>query len=235
MVLAGLGWLAAADLASVPAAAQAECLRGLESARSIEAAAHASALRAFSVQGGFEDDGCRSPRTWLTWQTRITRPAASAALASMRRLGEHPAVAGALADGVISVSWARQIMEWTDALPEEHRGDADVILLAAARGGADLAALAELAEEIRRRTARPDRDGGDGFEDRSLRLGTTLGGAGGREGYLTPRAAAEAQRPHLVRSNPAAPPPTVPQITVESADAAPTSGSLLTITSAVLR
>ena len=150
-------------------------------------------LRAFTAQGGYEDDGHGSPRTWLTWQTRVTRPAASAALASMRRLGEHPAVAGALAGGVISVSWARQVCDWTGLLPEDCRGDADVILLAAAGGGADLAALAELAEEIRRRTARPDRDDGGGFADRALRLATTLGGAGRLHGDLTASAAAALQ------------------------------------------
>ncbi len=78
-------------------------------------------------------------------------------------------------------------------LPEECRDDADVILLAAARGGADLAGLSELFEEIRRRTARPDRDPDDGFEDRALRLVTTLGGAGRLYGDLTPRAAAALQ------------------------------------------
>jgi Domain of unknown function (DUF222) len=193
MVLAGLSWLAQADAASVPGQVQAECLRGLERAQSIHAAARAKVLAAFTAQGSYEDDGQGSPRTWLTWQTRITRPAASAALASMRSLGEHPAIAHALADGQISVSWGRQIAEWTDLLPADCRGDADVILLAAAAGGADLAGLAELAEEIRRRTARPDRDGDDGFADRALRLATTLGGAGKLHGELTGRCAATLQ------------------------------------------
>ena len=194
MVLAGLGWLAAADVASVPPALQAECLRGLERALSVHAAVRARVLAAFAAQGGYENDGQGSPRTWLTWQTRITRPAASAALASMRSLAEHPAIAAALAGGQISVSWARQIAEWTDLLPAGCRGDADVILLAAAGGGADLAGLAELAEEIRRRTARPDHDDDDGgFADRALRLATTLGGAGKLHGELTGRCAAALQ------------------------------------------
>ena len=193
MVLAGLGWLAHADAASVPAAVQAECLRGLERAQSVYTAARGRVLAAFTAQGGYEDDGQGSPRTWLTWQTRVTRPAASAALASMRSLGEHPGIAGALAGGLISVSWARQIADWTGLLPGDCRGDADVILLAAAAGGADLAGLAELAEEIRRRTARPDRDDDGGFDDRALRLATTLGGAGRLHADLTPGAAAALQ------------------------------------------
>ncbi len=193
MVLAGLGWLARADMASASAGVQAECLRGLERALSVHAAARARVLGAFTAQGGYEDDGQGSPRTWLRWQTRVTRPAASAALASMRSLADHRAIADALAGGAISVSWARQIAGWTDLLPEECRADADVILLAAAAGGADLDGLAGLAEEIRRRTARPDTDPGDGFEDRALRLATTLGGAGKLHGELTGRCAAALQ------------------------------------------
>ena len=111
----------------------------------------------------------------------------------MRRLQEHPAIAAALAGGALSTSWARQIAAWTSQLPEEHRADADVILLAAAAGGADLDGLAGLAEEIRRRTARPDTDPGDGFVDRALQLATTLGGAGRLHGDLTPAAAAALQ------------------------------------------
>ncbi len=190
MALTGLGWLARADMASAPGPVQAECLRGLERLQSFQTAARASALAAFTAQGGYEDDGQGSPRTWLTWQTKITRPAASAAIASMRRLREHAAIHAALAEGTVSASWARQIAEWADLLPAGARADADVILLAAARGGADLPDLAQLAEEIRRRTARPDREPGDGFEDRSLRLATTLGGAGRLHGDLTGRCAA---------------------------------------------
>ena len=193
MVLAGLGWLAGADAASMPASVQAECLRGLETALSIHTAARARVLAAFAAQGSCEDDGQGSPRTWLTWQTRVTRPAAGGAQASMRSLAAHPAIAHALAGGAISVSWARQIADWTDLLPADCRGDADVILLAAAAGGADLPGLAELAEEIRRRTARPDRDDDGGFADRALRLATTLGGAGKLHGELTGRCAAALQ------------------------------------------
>ena len=192
MVLAGLGWLAGADMASVPVAAQAECLRGLERAASVQAAAHARVLGAFCGQAGYEADGQCSPRTWLTWQTQVTRPAASAALASMRRLRDHPEVARALADTRVSVSWARQICEWTGLLPGEHRDAADVILLAAAAAGAELADLARLAEEMRSRLARPSSDP-DGFNDRAVRLATTLGGAGQLAGALTPRCAAALQ------------------------------------------
>src|SRR5712691_6944855 len=184
-----LSWLAAADVASVPAAVQADCLRELERAASIHTAARASVLSAFDAASGYEDDGQGSPRTWLRWQTRVTTAAASASVGWMRRLRAHPAIAGALRAGTVSASWAREICAWTDQLPEDARGDADQILLAAAAGGAGLADLARLAEEMRRRLAGPDDDGDDGFEDRQLRLQTTLGGAGRLDGDLTPRCA----------------------------------------------
>jgi len=191
MALASLGWLAqAADVGSLPTSVQADCLRGLERVLAVHTAARARMLGAFSAQGGPERDGQGSPRTWLTWQTRITRPAASAATGWARRLGDHPALADALAGGEISQSWARQICDWTDQLPAEARPDADVILLAAAAGGADLPGLGELAEEIRRRAAGPDRDPDDGFTHRGLRLATTLGGAGRLTGDLSARCAA---------------------------------------------
>src|SRR5579859_6862564 len=112
----------------------------------------------------------------------------------MRRLTAHPAVAGALAAGAISMSWARAVCDWSDLLPAHARDDADVILLAAAAAGAALADLAGLAEELRASTARPDTDGGDdGVEDRSLRLATHSRGAGQLTGNLTPRCAAAVQ------------------------------------------
>ncbi len=198
MALAGLGWLAAgagadADAAEVPVPVLAECLRGLEQVLAVHTAARARILGSFTARRGFEDDGQGSPRTWLTWQTQITRPAASAAAGWMRRLRDHLALAAALTDGRLSVSWARQIADWTDQLPADARPDADLILLAAAAGGADLAGLSGLAEEIRRRTAGPDRDPDDGFTHRGLRLATTLGGAGRLQGDVSARCAAALQ------------------------------------------
>ena len=189
MAAAGLGWLATADAASLPAAVQADALRALERLQSLHIAARAKVLEGFAGQRGFEDDGQGSARTWLTWQTRITAGAARAAVGWMRRLQDHPAVAGALAGGAVSASWARAITGWTDTLPVGARRDADVILLAAAAGGADLAGLAELAEELRRRVGGPSEDGDDGFLRRSLQLETTFGGVGRLTGNLSARCA----------------------------------------------
>src|SRR5258708_24871936 len=94
--------------------------------------------------------------------------------------------------GGISVAFGRDICDWTDRLPGNARADADEILLAAAAGGPELAGRASLAAEMRRRLASPDRDD-DGFDDRSLRLGTSIGGAGRLSGDLTPQCAAAIQ------------------------------------------
>lgn len=127
--------LNAADVASLPASVQAEALRALGQAEAKHTAAAARMLAAFTAQGGFEDDGHGTARTWLKWQTRVSHGAAVAAVAWARRLAAHPVIAAALAAGELSPSWARQICDWADRLPEAQRGDAEEILAAAARGG----------------------------------------------------------------------------------------------------
>jgi Domain of unknown function (DUF222)/HNH endonuclease len=188
-ISAGLSCLTTADAASLTAAEQADCLRALEQAAAMHTAARARVLAAFHARGRCEDDGHGSTRTWLKWQTSITGGAAADVIGWMRRLSAHPAVGDALAGAQISESWARRICEWTEKLPQEHRGAADAILLGAAAGGAGLRDLEGLAEQIRERTACPDADH-DGFDDRGLRLATTFRGAGKLRGDLTPQCAA---------------------------------------------
>jgi hypothetical protein len=193
MARAALAWLAGTDAAALTAAERAECLRILEQAESARTAARASILSAFRASDDCRDDGHGSARTWLTWQTRITDGAATGAMGWMRRLAAHPLVKGALADGTISPSWARQICDWTSKLPPGHRDNADSILLGAARGGTDLTDIGGLAEELCRRTAQPDTGPDDGFDDRTVTLDTTFGGAGKLRGDLTPSATAALQ------------------------------------------
>ncbi|HTZ22932.1 MAG TPA: DUF222 domain-containing protein, partial [Streptosporangiaceae bacterium] len=193
MAKTALNWLATADVASLPTALQAECLRGLEQTASMHTAARSRVLSAFNAQSGFEDDGQGSARTWLKWQTRVTGGAAYGAMAWMRRLAGHPAVGDALAAGEVSESWAREICDWTDKLPGDVRGDADVLLLGAAAGGLELRDLGKLAEEIQRQCTLPDTDGDDDFMGRSVRLDTTFEGAGKLDGNLTPQCAAALQ------------------------------------------
>jgi len=127
MALAALAALAAVDAAALTAAEQADCLRALEQAESAHTAARARVLAAFHADGGFEDDGHGSAKTWLRWQTRVTKNAAASAMAWMRRLNAHPAIADALAAGGLSPSWARQVCAWTDLLPADCRADADAM------------------------------------------------------------------------------------------------------------
>ena len=183
--------LNAADAGSLPTAVQAQALRALERAEARHTAARAQILAAFTAQDGYEDDGQGSARMWLRWQTRVTRAAAAGAVGWMRRLTAHPVIAGGLAEGEISASWARAICGWSDRLPEDNRGDADQILAAAAAGGAELADLAGLAQQMyeRARSGEPDGDE-DGFDDRRLLLDLTFAGAGRLTGDLTPGCAA---------------------------------------------
>ncbi len=195
MVHAGLGYLAAADPAALAAEAQARYLRMLEQADAMGTAARASVLGAFAAGKGYAADADYGPRSWLIHQTGITRGAASAHLAWVKRAAAHPEVARALAAGELSESVARTLCQWTDRLPGECRDKADEVLVAAARGGLGLADLAGLAGEILDR-ARPglsfddEDEETDSFGDRSVRLDLTFGGAGVLHGDLSPECAA---------------------------------------------
>jgi Domain of unknown function (DUF222)/HNH endonuclease len=191
-VEAGLAFVTRAALPEVAAQELADGLLILERAESAQVAARSGVLSAFVAQAGPEADGHVSARGWLAWQTRVTRGAAAGAIGWMRRLSAHRPVASALASGEISVSWARHVCDWSDRLPADRRDDADQILLAAAAGGADLADLSGLAEEMFRRSAPPDSDpdDGKGFTDRSVRLDLHYRGAGKLAGDLTPECAA---------------------------------------------
>ena len=190
MVRAGLGYLSGCDAAELGTSAQAEALIGLEQAEAQHTAARARLLAAFSAQQGHHADGQYGPAAWLRAVTHVTSGAAGAAVAWARRLAAHPLIAAALAEGQLSASWAKAVCQWTDQLPEDRRADADAILLAAARGGAGLADLAALAQQmIERSRSTPDRDR-DRFDDRAVWLQTTIGGAGRLSGDLTGPAAA---------------------------------------------
>ena len=138
MVRAGLGYLAAADAAQLPAATQAECLRELEQIDAAATAARAFLLAAFTAGQGHAADGDYSAVSWLIHRTGITRGAAVGHTAWAKRVPTHPQVLAALAAGQVSESVGRVICLWTDKLPGEHRDAGDEQLLAAfaARAGA---------------------------------------------------------------------------------------------------
>jgi hypothetical protein len=193
MLRSAMGYLAVADATQMAAETQAQCLLALEQLDAIETAARASILAAFTSAQGYSADADYSPRAWLIHKTRVTTGAASGHLGWVRRAAAHPQVAAVLAEGhILSESVARKICRWTDKLPEDCRQAADAILIVAAKSGADLRGLAELAAEIYARSLpdEPDKDRDEAFEDRSVRLETTFEGAGVLSGDLTPECAA---------------------------------------------
>ena len=107
MIRAGLGYLAAADVAQL-AAAQAECLRELEQDAAALTAARAGFLAAFTAgQGHAGGDGDYSAVSWLIHRTGITRGAAVGHSAWAKRAATHPRVIAALAAGQVSESVGR--------------------------------------------------------------------------------------------------------------------------------
>jgi hypothetical protein len=192
MVRAGLGYLAAADAARLPAAVQAECLRELERHDAAATAVRAGFLAAFTAGQGPAGDGDYSAVSWLMHRTGITKGAAVGHSAWARRAATHPRVIAALAAGQVPESVGRVICLWTGKLPQEHRDAADEQLLAAFAGGLGLADLAGLFAEmyVRARGDLPDQDPGREFADREVKLATTIGGAGVLHGDLTAECAA---------------------------------------------
>jgi Domain of unknown function (DUF222) len=192
MVLAGLGYLAAADPTAFAAQAQAECLQALEQADAVSTAVRAWFLGAFTTGQGYAEDADYSPTAWLIHHTKVTKGAARGHLGWARRVLAHPQVAAALAAGtVLTESMARTICGWTGKLPRECRPAADDILIAAAQAGARREDLAALAVEIYARSLPDDEDDPEpDFEDRQLRVETTFQGAGVISGDLTPECAA---------------------------------------------
>ena len=148
MVRAGLGYLAAADATQLSAATQAECLRELEQDDAVATAARASFLAVFTAGQGYADDADYSAVSWLMHRTGITRGAAVGHAAWAKRFTTHPRVVAALATRQVSESVGRLICLWTAKLPEQHRDDADEVLLAAAASGLGLEELAALFAEM---------------------------------------------------------------------------------------
>jgi hypothetical protein len=187
MVRAGLGYLAAADTAQLPAATQAECLRELEQADATATAARAWFLSSFAAGQGYSGDAEYSAVSWLIHRTGVTRGAAVGHSAWAKRVATHPRVLAALAAGKISESVGRLICVWTDKLPDRVRDEADEALVAAAAGGLGLEELAALFAEMyeRARSERPDEDPDRDFADRGVKLAATFGGAGVLHGDLT--------------------------------------------------
>ena len=97
MLKSAMGYLAAADATAMAPQTQAQCLQALEQVNSMGTAARASILAAFTSGQGYSADADYSPRAWLINRTRVTKGAAVAYTAWVRRAAAHPEVAAALA------------------------------------------------------------------------------------------------------------------------------------------
>ena len=159
------------------------------------AATRAAILARFDACRGYAADGYGSSGSWLAARCRETRKAAGAEVRRMRSHERHPVIAAAQARGDVSDSWAAQMADWTRRLPPDWRAGIDKLLVDTAAAGAsleDLAVVARAAYE-KWRSRQPDPEDDDGFDDRYLKLGTTIDNAGRVSGDLTPECAAAVQ------------------------------------------
>ena len=191
MLRSAMAYLAEADATAMTAEEQARCLRVMEQATSVGTAARTSVLSAFTSGQGYSADADYSPRAWLIHKTGVTKGAAVAYTAWVRRAEDHPRMLAAMATGDLPESVARVLCQWTNRLPEDQQDAADDKLVAAATAGMRLQELAELFGEIyeQSRSEFPDEDKDTAFDDRAVRLVTTFQGAGVMTGDLTPECA----------------------------------------------
>ena len=180
MLRSAMGYLAAEDATAMAAETQAQCLLALERLDAIETVARAAILAAFTSGQGYSglgmQRGCVADPQDPGDQGRGVRPTGLGSAWA----AAHPQVAAALAEGhILSESVARKICQWTDKLPEDCRQAADAILIVAAKSGADLRGLAELAAEIYARSPRdePDSDPDGEFNYLSVPAGDHVPGS----------------------------------------------------------
>ena len=189
LACSALDYVHAAEIAG---AASGEVLVALGEVKAKLTATHAAVLRRFDAADAHDADGYGSSSAWLAAKAGMTKKAARTAMREMRRLGERPLIDAALGAGKISESLAFTVADWTRKLPPEMRAETDRIILEAAAAGAmldDLAVIAGAAIE-QWRQSRPDPDDpDDGFDERSVEVGVTFGGAAVIRGGLTPECA----------------------------------------------
>jgi hypothetical protein len=190
-VRSAMKFLAAADMTRLPGECIAELLTEMEHIDAGQAAVRGQAVSVLSDQQVYHEYGHRAPTPFLVHWTRVKHGKAVqvAKLGSLHR--GHPLLAAALAEqDAVSESMAVQIAAWTSQLPDDCIPAADGILIEACRAGLSEAQLADLAAQIRAQVCGPDPEDEGKLEERTLRLETTLDGAGRVDGNLTPACAA---------------------------------------------
>ena len=184
-------FLAGARYQELPAQMLADVLAGMELVDAVQAAIRGRVGQVFTGTQAHLEWGQQSLGVWYRHETKVTVATANANKVWARRQSDHPVVMDALADGgIVSESWARQIMTWTGNLPDEFVAQADQIMMEAAAGGVDLAGLARIAAEFGALLAEPDKDR-DKEPGPGLQLDLTFEGAGVLHGDLTPACAAK--------------------------------------------
>jgi hypothetical protein len=196
MAEAAMDFLAGAGGAALDASTAGRALESMGGISAKFAAARSVILARFDAGRGHDADGYGSSASWLAARNRVTRREANAEVRRMRQLRAHPEIAAGLARGDVSASWAAEMAEWTRKLPEEWRHGVDKLLVDTAAAGANLEDLAVVAmaayEKWRQQQPDPD-DPDDGYDDRYLKLGTTIDNAGRVNGNLTPECTAALQ------------------------------------------
>jgi hypothetical protein len=196
MADAALGYLRDPGVASLLPSELGGVLESMGALGGKFAAARAAVLARFEAERAYTADGHGSATAWLKARGRMTGQAAGAQVRQMRQFRDHPVIEEAVAGGEVSESWAAQLAEWTSRLPADWRHDVDKLLSDTAAAGArleDLAVVARAAYE-KWRSQQPDPDDpDDGFDDRFLKLGTTIDNAGRVNGSLTPECTAALQ------------------------------------------
>src|SRR5262249_11763131 len=135
---ASMDYLNSPAAADLPAAACGQALTSLGEIQAKFTAARVALLRRFDALDGHDGDGYGTSSAWLAAMTKMSGPAAKAAVRPMRQPGDRGRLGDALARGEISESWAAEIIDRTRELPAELRGSTDKILVEAAAAGASL-------------------------------------------------------------------------------------------------
>ncbi len=196
MQQSALGFLAAEDVASLPAQAVADRLRALERHDAIEAAVRGRLLEVFDAQDGHLADGQRTTRTWLVHSQPGHQGPGRRAPGGPGAGPQPPRPARGAGRG-LGAHQVRWPCSWPGGPGPSRRstGPRPRRSWSPPPGpGWTCAALAAICAEIRARTAQPDPDDDDDPRlDRGLSLDTTFEGAGVIHGDLTPECAAMVQ------------------------------------------